>query len=496
MSRTLQYFYADANRERPDDAALIKEFERIRKIIRENYWPVIERNHVVELCCIAVFYNMTKGSKPVPEKEVSSSWKKRLSKLELKSLCEDIRSRAVTLYEEYTNLKSHPVVAASSESNDEPTTSPDSSDHSHEDSEASDSENNDDNDEKKEKDKKDKKEKKKKEKDKKKPLPPPPPPHRAYFLSRVWVYVQLASTMRTSGVKLFPARLLPRSFAPERGGKPAAQQSRDADGFVRPPQAAPRAQAGLAQLLQEIASRKRVLLGVLPDCSLLLLDAKGGAVLHRWPITHVRGVGTKRVGHEKAFLVQTHGVKEPLVFVCAGAKVFAAFTAQTQALRRKASSEKSTLASRLEVLGFVTRDVDGDGNCQFRAVADQLWRDEARHRQVREAAVGWLAANKGGPPDPAMGPDFALANFVDSEVFADWGAVVKYYSKDASWGDHLTLVAIANHFQVSVVVYSSLQDAPQAMIEPTPKPKKPQTIYLYHWHGVHYGSLEKIKKKK
>ena len=42
--------------------------------------------------------------------------------------------------------------------------------------------------------------------------------------------------------------------------------------------------------------------------------------------------------------------------------------------------------------GLVERTVRGDGNCQFRALADQLYRSEDMHADVRRTVVHQLRA--------------------------------------------------------------------------------------------------------
>ena len=50
------------------------------------------------------------------------------------------------------------------------------------------------------------------------------------------------------------------------------------------------------------------------------------------------------------------------------------------------------LETRLDMYGLVERTVRGDGNCQFRALADQLYRSEDMHADVRRTVVHQLRA--------------------------------------------------------------------------------------------------------
>lgn len=49
---------------------------------------------------------------------------------------------------------------------------------------------------------------------------------------------------------------------------------------------------------------------------------------------------------------------------------------------------------RLKRYGLCERKIKGDGNCQFRAVADQLYRDSKFHLDVRRIAVHQLRSNQ------------------------------------------------------------------------------------------------------
>lgn len=45
-------------------------------------------------------------------------------------------------------------------------------------------------------------------------------------------------------------------------------------------------------------------------------------------------------------------------------------------------------------LGLGLRDVQGDGNCLFRALADQLWGVQKQHVEVRKLVCDYLETNR------------------------------------------------------------------------------------------------------
>ncbi|GAU15844.1 hypothetical protein TSUD_40650 [Trifolium subterraneum] len=71
----------------------------------------------------------------------------------------------------------------------------------------------------------------------------------------------------------------------------------------------------------------------------------------------------------------------------------------------------------------------GDGNCQFRALSDQLYRSPNLHKFVREQIVQQLKSD----------PDL-YAGYVPMA----YSEYLKKMSKSGEWGDHVTLQAAAD----------------------------------------------------
>jgi hypothetical protein len=103
------------------------------------------------------------------------------------------------------------------------------------------------------------------------------------------------------------------------------------------------------------------------------------------------------------------------------------------------------LAARLAALGLALCRVDGDGNCQFRALALALHGSAARHGAVRAAAVVQLRRRAA-----AFAPLFESPHAF--QLFCNDMA------RDATWGDELTLAAAAEAFGVEVHVLQSTAD--------------------------------------
>ena len=76
---------------------------------------------------------------------------------------------------------------------------------------------------------------------------------------------------------------------------------------------------------------------------------------------------------------------------------------------------------QLAQYGLRLKEVGGDGNCLFRAIADQLEGNEKLHKKYRDQAVEILESNKE-----------AYAPFIeDDETIDDY---IKDMMKDGNWG--------------------------------------------------------------
>ncbi|CAH8313096.1 unnamed protein product [Eruca vesicaria subsp. sativa] len=95
----------------------------------------------------------------------------------------------------------------------------------------------------------------------------------------------------------------------------------------------------------------------------------------------------------------------------------------------EAVSDHERLQNRLEMFDFAEVKVPGDGNCQFRALADQLYKTADRHKHVRRQIVKQLKAS----PESYEG-----------YVPMKFSEYLRKMSRSGEWGDHVTLQAAAD----------------------------------------------------
>jgi len=157
--------------------------------------------------------------------------------------------------------------------------------------------------------------------------------------------------------------------------------------------------------------------------------------------------------------------------------------------KNKVLSERDRMQERLTMYELKEREIAGDGNCQFAAVSDQLFNTPKYHGWVRNKVTKWLESKANFLIDNSA----RLSDFLCRDIFQTWSDYVEYMKLDGSWGDHITLVAIANVFERTIMIISSIDNPGRndgvIYIEPKIQKKGSPMLLLSHWHERHYGSL-------
>ncbi|CAN6875079.1 unnamed protein product [Brassica oleracea] len=136
-------------------------------------------------------------------------------------------------------------------------------------------------------------------------------------------------------------------------------------------------------------------------------------------------------------------------------------------------SDHQRLSQRLQLYDLVENKIQGDGNCQFRALSDQLYRSPEHHSAVREQVVNQLAYNR---------------EMYEGYVPMAYNDYLKTMKRNGEWGDHVTLQAAADWFGVRMFVITSFKDTCYIEILPHLQ-KSNRLICLSFWAEVHYNSI-------
>ncbi|KAG6607999.1 OTU domain-containing protein DDB_G0284757-like [Cucurbita pepo subsp. pepo] len=138
-----------------------------------------------------------------------------------------------------------------------------------------------------------------------------------------------------------------------------------------------------------------------------------------------------------------------------------------------ATLDHERLSERLVTYGLAELQMEGDGNCQFRALADQLFRNPEYHKHVRKAVIKQLKK---------------FRKLYEGYVPMKYKIYLKKMKKSGEWGDHVTLQAAADRFDAKICLVTSFRDT--CYIEILPKDNNHnKELWLSFWCEVHYNSL-------
>uniref|UniRef100_A0ACD5ZHW0 Uncharacterized protein n=2 Tax=Avena sativa TaxID=4498 RepID=A0ACD5ZHW0_AVESA len=139
----------------------------------------------------------------------------------------------------------------------------------------------------------------------------------------------------------------------------------------------------------------------------------------------------------------------------------------------EATMDHERLSDRLRLYELVEHKVKGDGNCQFRALSDQLYQTPDHHEFVREQIISQLKSNR---------------DAYDGYVPMAYDEYLDKVSRNGEWGDHVTLQAAADKYGVKIFVMTSFKDTCYIEIQPKVV-KSNKVVLLSFWAEVHYNSI-------
>ncbi|XP_019101776.1 PREDICTED: protein PXR1 [Camelina sativa] len=102
--------------------------------------------------------------------------------------------------------------------------------------------------------------------------------------------------------------------------------------------------------------------------------------------------------------------------------------------------------------------MQSDGNCQFRALADQLYKNSALHKLVRQEIIQ------------------------------------QNMSKNSEWGDEVTLKAAADLYVFKIVLITSIKQTPFIEFLPKSQKEPDKVIHLSYLSGIHFNSIHTKKR--
>lgn len=146
-------------------------------------------------------------------------------------------------------------------------------------------------------------------------------------------------------------------------------------------------------------------------------------------------------------------------------------------------TSRKLLEQRIELYGMEELVVQGDGNCQFRALALQLLGSQTRHETVRAVVTTQLRV---------------FGERYRAYVPGDYDSYIQDMQQDGTWGDHVTLQAAADAYHARIVVLSSYPDACLFEIHPSVQEANETAqdltlVFLSFWAELHYNAMRVAK---
>lgn len=145
----------------------------------------------------------------------------------------------------------------------------------------------------------------------------------------------------------------------------------------------------------------------------------------------------------------------------------------------KVREGKKLLSQRCSFLGLTQVEMKDDGNCQFRAISQELFGTQDHHRLVRAEVVAHMTCHS---------PEYR-AYFAPEE----WDAYIAKMSQDGEWGDELTLRATADAFEIRIHVVTSTDQNWYLMYQPSIGCPPGREVFLTYIAPIHYNTLEPIR---
>jgi OTU domain-containing protein 3 len=136
----------------------------------------------------------------------------------------------------------------------------------------------------------------------------------------------------------------------------------------------------------------------------------------------------------------------------------------------------SKFREQLAPFGLKVKEMGADGNCFFRAIADQLEGDESSHMTYRYAAVDYMRLNK-EMYTPFIEDDETIDQYCDD------------MAKDGVWGDQLEMNALASSYKFNMVVHQV--DHPSMVQCFHPPMGSVPTLHLSYHLNEHYNSVRR-----
>jgi len=130
---------------------------------------------------------------------------------------------------------------------------------------------------------------------------------------------------------------------------------------------------------------------------------------------------------------------------------------------------------QLKLIGLTIKDVAGDGNCLFRAIADQMEGNPNKHPTYRKRICEFIDTNR----------DDYEPFLEDDEL---WEEYMPRMKANGTWGGHMEIQAFSLAYSVNITIHQ----LGQPRWDITNFHHGMKTVHLSYHQGEHYSSVRKI----
>jgi len=147
--------------------------------------------------------------------------------------------------------------------------------------------------------------------------------------------------------------------------------------------------------------------------------------------------------------------------------------------------DDKSFAAQLALMGLKVREVIGDGNCLFRALADQLDGDDHAHARHRQDVVRYITEHRA---------DFEP--FIEDDV--PFTQHVQNLAQDGTYGGNDSIVAFARLHKLTVVIHqldSPVWEVHGETVDGTSSksPSLVRQLHISYHNGDHYASVRRVQ---
>lgn len=182
-------------------------------------------------------------------------------------------------------------------------------------------------------------------------------------------------------------------------------------------------------------------------------------------------MGPKRNRHEKAALRKVKSATRK--------QKQSNENAEKNGIEEEFDDDVPKMKVQLESLGLVLKEVEGDGNCLFRALSDQLFGHPEKHKQLRREVVTYMRNHR---------EDFEPFHSDENVPFEHH---LDLLEREGTYAGNDVLVAFARAYNITIAIHQLNEPLWQIHGSTNGETKCDTELHISYHNGDHYNSIRK-----